>query len=279
MLEFVRNGWPENPDTDLKPFYSRKEETSILKGCLLWGSQVAVPNSGREAILNELHVGHPGMSKMKALARMYVWWPGLEKDIKISVKTCYGCQENQANPPGVPLKPWSWPSRPWSRIHIDYAGPFLSCIFLIIIDACSKWIEAVPTISAMSATTIKILQSTFARFGLSKLVVSETGQCFVSEGFKSLSGSLSSRLARTLLSYRTTPHTTTGVTPAELMFGRRPRIRLELVKPRVATDVDFPRLRVNFVMIHLPKIEILRLETRLRKEFWSGSKVAIWNHA
>ena len=54
---------------------------------------------------------------------------------------------------------------------------------------------------------------------------------------KNATGSLSSRLAKSLLSYCTMPHTTTGVTPAEPMIGQRPRIRLDLLKPNVARDV------------------------------------------
>ena len=74
VLEFVQTGWPEQVDAVLKPFFSRKEELSVLKGCSLWGSRVVVPKKGQEAVLTELrvHVGHPGMSKMKALSRMYV---------------------------------------------------------------------------------------------------------------------------------------------------------------------------------------------------------------
>ena len=34
-----------------------------------------------------------------------------------------------------------------------------------------------------------------------------------------------------LFNYRTSPHTTAGHSPAELMFGRRLRMRLELLKP------------------------------------------------
>ena len=90
---------------------------------------------------------------MKALSRMYMWWPGLNQDIENTVKKCSECKENQARPPGVPLQPWSWPSQPWSRIHIDYTGPFLGSIFLIVIEADTKWIEVIPTLSATSATT------------------------------------------------------------------------------------------------------------------------------
>ena len=23
----------------------------------------------------------------------------------------------------APIQPWEWPERPWSRLHVDYAGP------------------------------------------------------------------------------------------------------------------------------------------------------------
>ena len=38
-------------------------------------------------------------------------------------------------PPKAPLHPWSWPERPWERVHADYAGPFLGHMFLLLVDA------------------------------------------------------------------------------------------------------------------------------------------------
>ena len=70
-------------------------------------------------MLAQLHEGHPGIARMKSLARMYVWWPGINKDIEQAVQKCAECQLHQATPPPAPLHPWVWPKRPWARLHLD----------------------------------------------------------------------------------------------------------------------------------------------------------------
>ena len=40
-----------------------------------------------------------------------------------------------------PVHFWEWPATPWQRIHVDFAGPFVGRMFLIIVDAHSKWPE------------------------------------------------------------------------------------------------------------------------------------------
>ena len=39
-------------------------------------------------VLAMLHQAHPGMSKMKSLARCSVWWPGKDREIEACVKAC-----------------------------------------------------------------------------------------------------------------------------------------------------------------------------------------------
>ena len=51
-------------------------------------------------------------------------------------------------------------------------------------------------------------------------------------------GSMEERLAKVLMAYRTTPQSTTGVTPAELLQGRRIRTRLDLLKPSLEDQVE-----------------------------------------
>ena len=269
ILKFCQNGWPSTAmgDPGLSPYIRRKEELSIQNGCVLWGSRVVVPPMLRTALLDELHSGHVGSSRMKELARSYLWWPQLDADLEQVTNSCPTCLENRASPPKAMLHPWEWPDRPWHRLHIDHAGPVNGQTFLIIVDAHSKWVEIFPTKGTTSKESIGCLQHLFSTFGLPVSIVSDNGPGFVSAEFedfiqkcgirhiktaiyKPSTNGLAERMVQTfkralkasseplkltidrfLFNYRMTPHATTGVSPAELMFGRKLRSRLDLLWP------------------------------------------------
>ena len=46
---------------------------TVEEGCLLWGISVIVLKSLQAEILKELNQDHPGVSRMKAIARSYMW--------------------------------------------------------------------------------------------------------------------------------------------------------------------------------------------------------------
>ena len=46
-----------------------------------------------------LHEGHPGVSRMKSLARGVVWWPGLDAELEAKVKSCEAFQVKSKSPP------------------------------------------------------------------------------------------------------------------------------------------------------------------------------------
>ena len=101
-----------------------------------------IPPQGREFIVDELNETHPGISRMKAVASSYVWWPNMDKELENKVKHYGQCQVNGKAPPIAPLHPsWEWSQEPWERLHLDYAGPSMGHMFLVIVDAHSKWVD------------------------------------------------------------------------------------------------------------------------------------------
>ena len=134
VLKYVLQGWPANLLGDfvdaMKPYKSRANELSVQDGCVLWGARVLVPEKGRQAVLTQLHDGHPGCSRMKGIARTIVWWPGVDSEIEGTVLKCLTCQQQARAPPLAPLCAWEWPETPWRRLHVDYAGPSMGAYFL-----------------------------------------------------------------------------------------------------------------------------------------------------
>eukprot|EP00731_Ephydatia_muelleri_P014607 Em0008g327a len=96
----------------------------------------------------------------------------------------------------------------------DYAGPFMGKMFLLIMDTRGKWLEAQIVESATSAATIQKMKASFASHGLPVTLVSDDGSAFTSQEFEEFL-------------------TKNGVSPAELLMGRRLRSHLSMIHPGV----------------------------------------------
>ena len=111
VMQAVISGWSESMQNDpkLKPFYSHKLELTLQQNVIMWGIRTVIPQKLRQSVLDDLHEGHVGMSKMKSLARSYVWWPNVDQDIEATARRCTGCSQTQKMPPKSPLQPLGIP--------------------------------------------------------------------------------------------------------------------------------------------------------------------------
>ena len=274
VSEYVTTGWPTDcANSNLSVYFHKQNEISIENGCLLWGTRVIIPTSGHKEVLELLHECHPGIVKMKSIARRVCWWPKIDSDIESFVQNCGNCQSQVSLPSLSTVHPWEWPGIPWHRIHVDYAGPINGKMYLIIIDSFSKWLEIIPTESATAEVTIKALREVMSRWGLPLMLVSDNGPCFTSyefaefckhnhikhitvsphhpasnglaeravqvfkRGVKKLSGIIDDNIAHFLLYYRSTPQNTTGESPSFLMLNRQIRTRVDIMLPQRHNDV------------------------------------------
>ena len=89
---------------------------------------MVIPTVLTKKSLKDFHTGHPRMSRMKALMQSYVYWLGMDKDIENMVKACKSCASVAIIPP-IKFNPWPKTDKPWSRLHIDYAGPIKGAYF------------------------------------------------------------------------------------------------------------------------------------------------------
>ena len=119
ILACLQHGWPPSVQDALMPFWRRKDELMVEGECILWGMRVVSPSKWRDKVLDELHKGHPGVVRMKTLARSHIWWPKMDSAIEERAKSCTPCQHNKHLPTKAPLHNWPWPTAPRERIHID----------------------------------------------------------------------------------------------------------------------------------------------------------------
>ena len=270
VLNYVRHGWPDKTEEEMRAYKRREDELSTDFDCVLWGGRTVIPSKLRAAVLQEIHQGHLGAAKMKNLARRYVWWPGVDSELEATARDCRACTEKKTAPPRAALHPWEPATQAWERVHVDYAGPFQGTYLLIVYDSYTRWIEAVPVRETTAARTVHELRDMCARFGVPAQIVSDNGPQFVSREFTEFAekngirhikvapyhqssngaaeravqtvknalkvsvrdgGTLISRLQRFLLAYRAAPHSTTGRSPAELMLGWQPKTRLDHLQP------------------------------------------------
>ncbi|KAK6179270.1 hypothetical protein SNE40_011672 [Patella caerulea] len=312
VLEYVKTGWPSFiEDPELKPYFIRRNELSTDQNCILWGMRVIIPGKFQQRLLDHLHEVHPGMCRMKSLARSYLWWPNLDDDIEKKVRGCQVCLSVRKSPPSSPLLPWKWPSRIWQRLHIDYAE-FQKQNYLIVIDSHSKWLEVFNMPSTTSARTIEVLRALFSSYGIPEDVVSDNGPQFKSAEFEQFmmnngirhictppyhpasngaaersvqtikqsllkqvlqsntntNESLKRKLDNFLLMYRVTPHSVTGVPPAELFLKRQLRTRFSMLKPVMQKTVETKQ--ESQIKAHDVKVK--------NREFQAGQLVYVKNN-
>jgi len=142
-------------------------------------------------VLQLVHSTHLGETFSKSVARSSVWWPGIDEDVRNTVRQCVACQLAASSPPRTYISPWPAPNSAWERIHLDYTGPVDGKNDLLAVDAFSGWL-VIKLVPNLSATTLIIhVRYMFAEYGLPEVILSDNGRQSAStesENFLELNG-------------------------------------------------------------------------------------------
>ncbi|CAS00993.1 Protein CBG28002 [Caenorhabditis briggsae] len=85
----ISGSWPKTSDktSQLSLFHNRRDQLSIVSECLMFNGRIVIPHALRSRVLKMIHRAHPGIVRMKQLARSLVYWPAIDKDIEKMIRT------------------------------------------------------------------------------------------------------------------------------------------------------------------------------------------------
>lgn len=309
VLKYIKNGWPENKYdvTELaKPFFNFKEEMSEYNGLIVKNTCIVVPKEMRSYMLKKIHYAHFGKEKCKALARKSIFWIGMSKQIDDLVNNCDVCKSYQRENTKEPMLKKEIPNEAWEILSSDIFF-LLGEQYLIIVDAYSKYIEISRLPDQTTESVIKILKENFARYGIPKILYTDSGPQYTSKAFWDFkkewsfehkittpkhhqSNGLAERHIQTikrvlkkiiqerkdidlaLLQCRNTPFNDSNLTPAEIMYRRKVKNIIPDFHKRVINTDHFKELlreRQNKQKRYYDK------NAKDLKDFQKGDKVMI----
>ena len=258
--------WPET----LLPYYPYRQHLLLSEGVILCGERPLIPPSLREELVQHLHAAHQGVTKMLGRAGQTVFWPGLKADIIAHRESCKACVErapsNPAPPPSAPIQP----DFPFSHIVADFFT--VDATYLALADRYSNWLSIFKLRKDDSEHVIEALRKYFSRWGVAVNITTDGASVFTSAAMKAFlnrwgvhhrvssayyqgankpaevgvksakrlvmenlgpGGSLDTdKFARALLVHRNCPDAESGLSPAQIIFGRELRDHLPALVSR-----------------------------------------------
>lgn len=188
---------------------------------------------------------------MKRKLRTAYWWPGMDSNVEKTVKSCRPCVNSEKSHPKSQTPPQMIPrpKQPCQKLAIDIAGPYFTApqeskYAVVLIDnhdMHSSFWKVLWTEEVTTDTLTKWLSEVFSRFGNPSQLVSDNGPQFTNTTFTNFLANRGIRHLHTpkratqtfaqtrhwleqshefLVVFRATP-LSTGLSPSELMFGRR----------------------------------------------------------
>ena len=250
----------EGDKSTFHALFSCRSELSVHdSGILLKGQRIVLPESLQVRAVQIAHTGHQGIVKTAALLREKVWFRNLQSLVEKTVKACHSCQIATPSPAREPLNMSKLPQAPWTEVSADFGQLPNGQYMLVLTDEYSRYPVVDLLHSTSAQAVLPRLEKIFAEFGIPESLKTDNGPPFNSQDFARFADSMgfthrkitplwprangeTERFMRTakktvkaahavgkcvkrelfrfLLDYRTTPHTTTGVAPATVFFGR-----------------------------------------------------------
>lgn len=112
---------------------------SNIRGLIVKGRNIVIPQSKRKEVLENIHYAHLGIEKSKVLARNTVFWPNMNKEIEDLIQNCDTCKSFQNGNKKESMIEKEIPQRPWEILSIDIFFYILNHTYCLSMHIVSTW--------------------------------------------------------------------------------------------------------------------------------------------
>ena len=187
VKDSINNGWP--PGRALMPenvkfLWPMAHQLRISHGVVAdINNRAYVPASVRPVVLQELHIGHPGIYSMLRRAKKWFFWPTMTNDVIKYVDECERCGLVRARQNSEPLLPRAMPKAPGEVIAADFFE-LKKKKYLVFYDVFSQFPMLWPVNSESVTALIKGCAVFFQFTGCPAKFWSDRGGAFDSHEFR-----------------------------------------------------------------------------------------------
>ena len=194
LVELVREGTIQRYWLEQDLLYAKGGRIFVLKGAL------------QKYLMMETHdpqwAGHPGRERMVALLSQTYYWPKMEDDVELYVRTCLVCQQDKTlrqREAGL-LQPLPIPERPWVSVSMDFIVGFLKVdgmnTIMVVVDRFTKYamFVAAPTVCTAEVAAELFYRNMVKYFGVPSNIVSDRDVRFTGRFWTALFNMIGTRL-------------------------------------------------------------------------------------
>ena len=254
----TRDRW----DQAIQDFFPHRHSLITVGPVVMLHDRPVIPQSLRKTIMDHLHAGHGSASSMFERASTSLYWPNFRTDLINHRAACLECSRYAPSNPNLPPTPPEEPNYPFQSICADFFSVGQHN-YLVVVDRYSNWMSLFKPKLDNTELVIYYLRQYMTMFGIPVTITTDGAKVFTSKLFEtfcqrwgiihrvsmaynpqankraelgvkhakriirgnvSQTGSLDTdKLVRAVLMHRNTPGTDTGLSPAQIVFGRQMR--------------------------------------------------------
>ena len=310
-------------DLQLKEYFVHRHSLSTLGPVVLLHDRPVIPACLRQEVLEHLHACNGGANSMFARASASLYWPNYRVEINRFQAACRTCSKIAPSQPAQPPTAHpEIPTYPFESVVADFFS-LEGKNYLAMADRYSGWLSIFILPRDDAPNLIQAIRDYTAYFGIPRILSSDGAPIFtalqteefckrwgiqqrISSAYYPHSnkraevavksakrlvrdnlhpdGSLhGDKFCRALLIHRNTPDPSTGVSPAQILFGRQLRDHLPTPLHKFALRSEWQKaakLREDcFMKRHYAKIEDLSNKSKPLQPLIPGDYVHVQDQA